>query len=268
MKFIYIVLLIPLFCLSQNKQFEYTVYYNTDSPLLKKGYLIPYLKKNKTNYYEVFSKNIFDEENNEDEITEVIMIGDKDLVKRTNIDYNDQYIYSLETITFTDSLLLVKEKIPDFNWNIKHKDTLKIGDFICNKATLDFRGRSYTAWYSTDIPLSYGPWKFSGLPGLIIEIYDNTRRYEWSLSRISNISIDEKELSKSKADSTVSLKEFITNKEKRFKKRQRQMVQNIKTRSDRGVFVSDVKITKLRTSKELIFEWEEEEEKEEETKED
>lgn len=44
----------------------------------------------------------------------------------------------------------------------------------CDKATLDFRGRKWTAWYDPSNPLPFGPWKFHGLPGAIIEIYDES----------------------------------------------------------------------------------------------
>lgn len=43
----------------------------------------------------------------------------------------------------------------------------------CRKATGYFRGRNYIAWFCSDIPIPYGPWKLGGLPGLIIKAYDS-----------------------------------------------------------------------------------------------
>ncbi len=40
---------------------------------------------------------------------------------------------------------------------------------MCTKATALFRGRNFEVWYTTRIPVSYGPWLLWGLPGLIIE---------------------------------------------------------------------------------------------------
>jgi GLPGLI family protein len=70
-------------------------------------------------------------------------------------------------------LQYVVEKKYHFKWNLQN-ETKKIGKFTCNKATAKFRGREYIAWYTTEIPLPYGPWKLQGLPGLILEGYDTT----------------------------------------------------------------------------------------------
>lgn len=68
----------------------------------------------------------------------------------------------------------VAEKTPKIDWKLE-KETKKIGNFIVNKATGLFRGRIYTAWYTLEIPLPYGPWKLQGLPGLILEAYDKDK---------------------------------------------------------------------------------------------
>lgn len=68
----------------------------------------------------------------------------------------------------------VKETIPKIKWNIT-KETKKIGSYLCFKASANYRGRNYTAWYTPKIPLKYGPWKLQGLPGLILEAYDTTK---------------------------------------------------------------------------------------------
>ena len=46
-------------------------------------------------------------------------------------------------------------------------------------AVSDFRGRRWTAWFAPDISISDGPWKFSGLPGLIMEAYDTENHYRF-----------------------------------------------------------------------------------------
>ncbi|MDT0691201.1 GLPGLI family protein [Salegentibacter sp. F188] len=70
--------------------------------------------------------------------------------------------------------IYISEKRPLIDWELK-KRTKKIGNFKAKKAIGEFRGRTYTAWYTTEIPLPYGPWKLQGLPGLILEAYDESK---------------------------------------------------------------------------------------------
>ncbi|MDT0294478.1 GLPGLI family protein [Mesonia ostreae] len=72
------------------------------------------------------------------------------------------------------SIIYGKEDRPAINWKLQN-DTKKIGNIICKKATAEFRGRNYTVWYTEKIPLPYGPWKFQGLPGLVLEAYDTNK---------------------------------------------------------------------------------------------
>ena len=68
------------------------------------------------------------------------------------------------------------ESVPVQDWQIE-EETREIAGYLCQKAVCDFRGRSYTAWFTVDIPISQGPWKFSGLPGLILKVYDDRQEY-------------------------------------------------------------------------------------------
>jgi GLPGLI family protein len=61
-------------------------------------------------------------------------------------------------------------------WEISD-DTLTVIGYLCQKAECRFRGRNYTAWFAVDIPINNGPWKFGGLPGLILKLYDNDKLY-------------------------------------------------------------------------------------------
>ncbi len=85
----------------------------------------------------------------------------------------------------------VKDDSLNFNWKI-HNDKRTIGNFECSKATTEFRGRRYTAWFTSNIPVNYGPRKFSGLPGLILEIYDDKGVYRAYASEIKINSKTEK----------------------------------------------------------------------------
>ena len=67
-----------------------------------------------------------------------------------------------------------------FNWKIEN-DKEKIGEYSTQKATTEYGGRKWTAWFSTDIPFQDGPYKFYGLPGLIVKLEDEGKNYSWVL---------------------------------------------------------------------------------------
>ena len=62
---------------------------------------------------------------------------------------------------------------PDFNWQIAN-ETKVIAGLTCQLAKSNFRGRSYEVWFSKEVPTAAGPWKFGGLPGLIVKVADAT----------------------------------------------------------------------------------------------
>jgi len=63
-------------------------------------------------------------------------------------------------------------------WILEPGDTI-VCSYSCKKATTSFRGRHYTAWYTEQIPISDGPWKFWGLPGLILKVTDDKNEYSF-----------------------------------------------------------------------------------------
>lgn len=67
-------------------------------------------------------------------------------------------------------------------WEISEaKDTLF--NYIIYKATCAYGGRKFEAWFTPDIPVSEGPYKFYGLPGLILKISDLRGDYKFELIR-------------------------------------------------------------------------------------
>lgn len=77
----------------------------------------------------------------------------------------------------------LNEDIPEMNWTLLN-ETKVYNKIKCNKAKAKFRGRTYTAWYAPSIASIFGPWKLNGLPGLIIEAYDEKRDVVFSLKKI------------------------------------------------------------------------------------
>lgn len=56
----------------------------------------------------------------------------------------------------------------------------------CQKATCHWRGRDFVAWFAPDIPVKAGPWKFGGLPGLILKLKDTAGVYRFEAVQISS----------------------------------------------------------------------------------
>lgn len=96
------------------------------------------------------------------------------------------------TLTVFDNVFIDKyvydEPIPAINWSLS-EETLEVCGYMCHKATTGFRGRQWTAWYS-DIPVNNGPWKFGGLPGLILKIEDADKEHIFEAICIRNSSRD------------------------------------------------------------------------------
>jgi GLPGLI family protein len=82
---------------------------------------------------------------------------------------------------------LVAEPLPVIAWQI-NSAVASFGGLHCQKATAHFKGRNYTAWFCPDLPSHGGPWKLSGLPGLILEAYDAKKQVVFKFDGIEEIS--------------------------------------------------------------------------------
>jgi GLPGLI family protein len=68
-----------------------------------------------------------------------------------------------------------------FQWQIL-PDTMKIFGYAVQKAATSFAGRDWVAWFAPEIPISDGPYKFNGLPGLIVLLHDTRNHYRFALT--------------------------------------------------------------------------------------
>ncbi len=78
---------------------------------------------------------------------------------------------------------IVSNEIPV--WEI-HPDTKKVKNYTVQKAITTFGGRKWTAWFTNEIPIMEGPYKFRGLPGLIVEIEDEKKHFVFSLTEVKD----------------------------------------------------------------------------------
>jgi len=75
------------------------------------------------------------------------------------------------------------------DWKVLN-DKQKILNYNAQKASLNFAGRAWNAWFTQAIPLQDGPYKFHGLPGLIVKMEDTTKSHIFELIGISNLPDD------------------------------------------------------------------------------
>lgn len=83
--------------------------------------------------------------------------------------------------------IIAVDSLPKYTWEINKNERKKINNLICYKATTIFRGSNITAYYTSEIPIDAGPFKFKGLPGLILEIYNTDKKgskYSWKAKNI------------------------------------------------------------------------------------
>ena len=75
-----------------------------------------------------------------------------------------------------------EEKMPLYNWTIT-SDTASFAGYKCQKASAfsEKTKRTYTVWFTSDIPFPTGPINMSGLPGLIIKLVDDAKSLSMEL---------------------------------------------------------------------------------------
>jgi GLPGLI family protein len=178
----------------------------------------------------------------------------------TEITISNKYPDSLAPKYFINSInneILYSKPISndDFktfkNYNINEKlildwviqdDSIIISNIKCQKATLNFRGRNYTAWFSTEHNIPFGPFKFYGLPGLIIQIQDDRKEVFFSLNSINLKQTDvKKNFDKFNKNVFIDLIKFNNIQNKATIDSQDEFQRNLQSKLGRGATIKVVK---------------------------
>lgn len=134
--------------------------------------------------------------------------------QKTNYVFFDDYV--------DDKQYFIKDTLPEMNWELVPEQTKEIQGYLCKKAKLKYRGSEFTAYYTPDILINFGPWKFSGLPGLILEItLDDDVTFYWKASKIVHPYTEKVSFKFDKMKYETSLRTFIKEKEKDRDEKQR-----------------------------------------------
>ena len=91
---------------------------------------------------------------------------DKNSFENTNYDFTGSY-FSYKTNDKMD-------------WKLE-SETKTSGQYTLQKATTNFGGRHWTAWFCKEVNIPEGPYKFRGLPGLIFELNDSQENFNFKL---------------------------------------------------------------------------------------
>ena len=106
-------------------------------------------------------------------------------------DYKKKEIRVKDNISIHN--FIYTDELKPQDWDML-SETATILGYHCQKAQCHYRGRDWEAWFTTEIPISEGPWKFYGLPGLVTKLYDSKNHYSFELIGFQGIkeSIDTK----------------------------------------------------------------------------
>ncbi len=225
---------------------KYITYMNKGVPLSRESELLVDNLLNESVYRTDYDSEIMDTSS-----FESIKRETKNLFKvRRHFQYKYIYVHtSKDLLTSIDWLssktVRYEEPLPKFRWNLIN-ETKMVNNYICHKAEVEFRGRKYTAWYTKEIALPFGPWKFYGLPGLILEVQDAKKEYT-ILAKEINFNVQKNIYKAPDTDLVMTLQEFVSKDDE---------VSNPNNWEVPPGFVSPKKEW-IRDSMEIIYEWEE-----------
>jgi GLPGLI family protein len=95
--------------------------------------------------------------------------------KKTNNSYGNY--------RFLNAVFHVQDSLHNFHWELSDDTAMILGQ-LCFAAKTRFRGRDYHAYYTPSIATQEGPWKFGGLPGLILHVRSADNYVEWKAIKI------------------------------------------------------------------------------------
>lgn len=188
-------LLLGLMVSAQNNRVIYEYKFRPDSTKtdsLKTEWMYLDINKNGSKYY---SKKTFDNDSIINESIKKQMASGMKSISVSRQSFGGEVNGEVEKIypeykTYlivnvgNDSYKVLEDRKPI--WQISSAKK-QLGTFSVQKATTDFAGRKWTAWFTTDVPVQDGPYKFSGLPGLIVEMSDQTGSHQMELKGIKKI---------------------------------------------------------------------------------
>lgn len=111
-------------------------------------------------------------------------------IPRTRFSFYIFKNFASQQLTAFEQILLVHYRIEESSaalaWRIL-PDTQRVAGYACQRAAVDYGGRHWLAWFTREVPISDGPYKFSGLPGLIVQVQDTQSFYVFALTSLTTL---------------------------------------------------------------------------------
>jgi len=175
----------------------------------------------------IINKNSFDDKGD----FNINISGDDKVGKRVYKNLKEKQIVFRDFYSTEGKLrpCIVEEELPIFKWvfGVKAK---KIGKFLCNSAELNFRGRTFEVWYTNQIPISHGPWKFYGLTGLIMEIKSKDLNISFTINKIKESNSVSDKIQIPKEGKKILFNDYVNYKENTIK----DFIKNLYSKLPRG----------------------------------
>ncbi len=162
-----------------------------------------------------------------------------------------------ETRGYENQNYLVEDTtFPGIKWNLEDSKEEKFGDYQCKRATADYRGTKLIAYYTEEIPIPAGPNKFTGLPGLIVMVYnEGVFPNYWLLKEVKYPYVGEVPVNEEYIASLpkISLEKFVVREEEKVA----QQIKILHSKLPEGVEIETPKDSKkIRGTVEQLYEWE------------
>lgn len=254
---IWVLFLCPFLLAAQNCSITYDVVLETS---FAKGVLV-YTPQDTSFYYELEEEDTSQQEGKGIEETEETEEGHKVIkisLDKSARNYKKYQVYLPKSDSLFNIDYLRGKKVLSYEaskpmlWEIDSVTRL-ISGYECQKATTFFRGRKYIAWFAAALPVNVGPWKFTNLPGAILQVYDESKAFSWTASSLS-FQQNEEELPIEAGMEKMSLEQFT---EESDKATMEEVNSAILRYIPKGARILQKK--QIRSGRETKFEWESEE---------
>ncbi|MCW3162098.1 GLPGLI family protein [Chryseobacterium oryctis] len=179
-KLLLIMLMYSVSMMAQTHRFIYEYKFKTDSTSKEHRKVNMVLDVNPQNvkFYN-YDFVVTDSVNKKTGSNNIVWDDTPALIRKRNSNTNANYIHLQN--------MFIIETNDAISWKL-HDETKVVDTYTLQKATSKYGGRFWTAWFSKDIVFNEGPYKFKGLPGLIMEVYDDKDNFKFSLIKSYKLS--------------------------------------------------------------------------------